>query len=165
MTAHDDAERAAIEHAKAQFRYWRRPQGEPTQVRRAARALLAALPPLDADAPATFDLLTLMQSQPPHGAKEAIVAELVQLRSTLQRIDAATVPVKGIRDDDAANWIAHAADAWVEFTGKLPSSGEESRFLLALQEQADPAPGPVDIPKVTRDQLREVLPRWRAFRG
>jgi hypothetical protein len=161
MKRRDDAERAAIEHAQHEFRRWHRPQPDFAGLRRAARALLAQLPDVDDfEAPGTMHLMTVLQAQPPHAAKADVLAELQRLRDTLQRIDAATVPVKGVRDDDAANWIAQAADAWVEFTGTLPSSGDRSRFLQALQAHAD-----ADMPKVNRDQLRDVLPRWRAFRG
>lgn len=154
--AMNDMERAAIEHAQMQFRDWIRPRSEFSEMRRGVRALLAALPPaLEWDK----QLLALVQAQPPHMTQQAVVDELERMRVTLQRIDAATTPTKGIRDLDAEMWICFAADAWVEFTGKLPSSGDRSRFLTALAAYGN------DVPKVNRDQLRDVLPRWRAFRG
>jgi hypothetical protein len=161
----DAAERAAIEYAKTRFREWRRPIPDLSEVRLAARALLAKLPPLERLADysdgETMHLMALLQAQPPHVEKLAIFSELQQLRATLQRIDAATVPSTAhLRDDEAASWIATAADAWVDFTGKLPSSGDRSAFLRALLAYGD-----ADMPKVNRDMLRTVLPHWRARRG
>ena len=161
MSRRDEAERAAIEHAQQEFRSWYRPRADFAGLRRAARALLAELPALyDWDTPSGKQLLAGMQAQPPYADYRHLIDQLERMRDTLQRIDAATAPARGARDHAAETWVLHAADAWVEFTGTLPSSGDRSRFLQALHAHAD-----ADMPKVNRDLLREVLPRWRAFRG
>jgi hypothetical protein len=158
MTTRDDAERAAIEHAKEQFRKWQRPCADLSAIRRGARALLSASPDFhDWDG----QLLAQMQAQPPQVNKQAVVEELERMRITLQRIDTATVPTRGLRSHDAESLILFAADAWVDFTGNIPSSADRSRFVNALKNYGEGA----GIPKVTRDHLQNVLPRWLAFRG
>jgi hypothetical protein len=84
---------------------------------------------------------------------------LERLRETLERIDKATEPTKGTRDVNAETWILFAADAWVDYTGQLPTDSARGPFLTALERHQRR-----DLPVVTRAVLRDVLPRWHKFR-
>lgn len=157
MTWLDNAERDALAYAGLQFERWQVEQPDLSELRKGVRGALAGLATVeDFTSVNAARLLALLQAQPPHKTKSELFAEIAQTRALLVRIDSATTPKGGPRDADAEMFVCFAADAWVDFTGKLPSSSSGSRFLQALERTA-----PV---KVTRELLRDVLPRWREFR-
>jgi hypothetical protein len=175
-------ERAALEHAFANLAAMYAPPPDRAALpalRKAARELQAALAPMieHRQSPETLQLLAMLQAQAPMGAQAALFDQLTLLQPLLARIVAATESLPDGRgakpDDEAQAWVLIAADAWVEFTGQLPTAGTghvtkehdvpegaDSPFLTALQAFAREH----DVPLVTRATLRKALPTWEAFR-
>jgi len=166
-------QRAALEHAFADLRRWYEPQPKRAvyyELRRASTQLQAALREFDNETSlSTQRLLALLQAVKLRPQAD-IFQDLQRTAELLRQIEAATdarAPRGPEPDHEVRAWVLLAADAWVTFTGQLPTTGTgwiesfgrhvaDSEFLTALRLFAKEQ----DVPIVTRDALRDLLPAW-----
>lgn len=173
------AERAAIEQAQHEYlrllevnarHGWRDPERAAfVALRRAARAMAAALGPFEQPSPEQAHLLYLLQQGQALKPQDHYRRMLEALGEPLYFLAAACDDELGDgrgqqRNPAAARWACLLASAWAKRTGARPTAAEHGRFWRAIEHaqeghDANLALAP-QLPRLSRDQLRAVLPRW-----